>query len=63
MQAARCIATKACVSAAPRSFRIGTAGVVEQAGPGGDTEENLVLAAEACPTGAITVLRDGVRIA
>ena len=59
---ARCMASKVCVHAAEGVFRIvdGAATVVEvTAAP----EDDVLAAAEACPVGAITVYRDGVRIA
>ena len=59
---ARCIATKACINAAEGVFAIagGVAVVVDShAAP----EDDVVRAAESCPTGAITVFRDGEQIA
>ncbi|MGH9189357.1 MAG: ferredoxin [Acidimicrobiales bacterium] len=58
---ARCIATKACVNAAGGVFAIsgGTSTVVD---PTAASEDEIVLAAEACPVGAITVFRDGERL-
>ncbi len=54
MSPARCIASKACVHAAPHVFAVvgGTATVVD---PAGDPAEDVLAAAEAAPTGAITV--------
>ena len=62
MSPARCIASKACTHAAPHVFAVvgGTATVVD---PAGDPSEDVLAAAEACPTGAITVFRDGQRLA
>ena len=59
---ARCIASKACVHAAPHVFAVlgGTASVVD---PAGDPLEDVLAAAEACPTGAISVRRDEERLA
>lgn len=58
----RCIATKACVNAAGRVFALaGDVAVVVD--PEGAPEEDVVRAADACPTGAISVFRDGRRIA
>lgn len=58
----RCIATKACMHAAEGVFAIvgGVSTVVDATAA---TEEDLLLAAEACPVGAIKVLRDEDRIA
>ncbi len=58
---ARCMASKACIHAAEGVFEIvdGAAFVVDAtAAP----EDDLLVAAEACPVGAITVFRDGERI-
>ncbi len=63
VQRARCIATKACVSAAPRTFALDPTQVAVVADAGGDPDDDIVRAAESCPTGAIAVYRDGVQIA
>ena len=58
---ARCIASKACVNAAGRVFAIvdGASMVVD---PSGAADDVIVAAAEACPTRAITVRRDGAKV-
>ncbi|MGI9033517.1 MAG: ferredoxin [Acidimicrobiales bacterium] len=63
VQRARCIATKSCISAAPGTFSLDPTQVATAAEPPGDPDDDLVRAAEACPTGAISVFRDGTRIA
>jgi ferredoxin len=63
VQRARCIATKACISAAPRTFILDPMSVATATEPPGDPDDDVVRAAEACPTAAISVYRDGVRIA
>jgi ferredoxin len=63
VERARCIATKSCVNAAPGTFVLDPTSVATVVDPGGDAEEDVVRAAEACPTGAISVFRDGVRLA
>jgi ferredoxin len=58
---ARCIATRACLNAAEGVFAMAgeTAVVIDvDAAP----EADILEAAEACPTGAITVFRDGRQI-
>jgi ferredoxin len=58
VSAARCIASKACVHAAEGVFKIvnGVARVVDpQAAP----LDDILAAAEECPTGAITVKENG----
>jgi len=54
VSAARCIASKACTHAAEGVFEVvgGTARVVD---PGAASLEDVLAAAENCPTGAITV--------
>ncbi|MDQ4089360.1 MAG: ferredoxin [Actinomycetota bacterium] len=58
---ARCMASKVCLHTAEGVFRIvdDAATVVDVTAA---SEDELVAAAEACPVGAITVLRDGERI-
>ena len=58
---ARCIASKVCVHAAEGVFEVvdGVARVVDaRAAP----LEDVLAAAEECPTGAITVKRDGQQL-
>ena len=60
---ARCIGSKTCLSAAPGVFHIdydNTAFVID---PEAASEKQLVDAAKACPTKAISVTRDGVKLA
>ena len=58
VSAARCIASKVCTHAAEGVFEIvgGTARVVD---PTAATLEDILAAAESCPTGAITVRPHG----
>ncbi|HEX3393854.1 MAG TPA: ferredoxin [Acidimicrobiales bacterium] len=63
VQRARCIATKSCVSAAPRTFALDATDVATVTDASGDPDDDVITAAEACPTGAISVYRDGVQIA
>jgi len=63
VQRARCIATKSCISAAPHTFAIDPTQVATVTDAGGDPDDDVITAAEACPTGAISVYRDGVQIA
>jgi ferredoxin len=62
VERARCIATKSCVNAAPATFAIDAANVSVVVDPEGDPEDDVVRAAEACPTGAISVWRDTEQI-
>lgn len=59
----RCIATKACISAAPRAFAMGDGGTVAVVDVEGDSEDDVVFAAESCPVGALAVYRDGEQLA
>ncbi|MDQ6797643.1 MAG: ferredoxin [Actinomycetota bacterium] len=63
VQRARCIATKSCISAAPHTFALDPTRVATVTDAAGDTDDAVIAAAGACPTGAITVYRDGTRIA
>ncbi len=58
---ARCIASKVCTHAAEGVFEVvdGTARVVD---PGAAPLEDVLAAAEECPTGAITVRKDGQQL-
>jgi ferredoxin len=58
VSSARCIASKVCVHAAEGVFRI-VDGVSRVADPAAAPIEDILAAAEECPTGAITVWEDG----
>ena len=58
VSAARCIASKACVHAAEGVFEI-VGGVARVIDPEAAPLEDIVAAAEDCPTGAIKVRKDG----
>ncbi|HYH50525.1 MAG TPA: ferredoxin [Acidimicrobiia bacterium] len=55
---ARCIASKACVHAAEGVFEV-VDGVARVVDPRAASLEDILDAAEECPTGAITVREDG----
>ncbi|MDQ4133663.1 MAG: ferredoxin [Actinomycetota bacterium] len=63
VQRARCIGTKACVNAAPDTFSMDPTNVATATDPPGDPDDDVIRAAEACPTGAITVWRDREQLA
>ncbi|HEX3542802.1 MAG TPA: ferredoxin [Acidimicrobiales bacterium] len=63
VQRARCIGTGACVRAAGRTFALDDAQIAMVLEPPRNPEHEVIEAAEACPTGAISVFRDGARIA
>jgi ferredoxin len=59
----RCIATKACIHAAPGVFELNEQRMARVHNASGEPLQAILEAAEACPTGAITVFRDGERLA
>ena len=59
----RCIATKACINRAPGTFRLNDQMTSQAYNPDGETVDAIVEAAEACPTGAITVFLHGKQLA
>ncbi|MDQ3643024.1 MAG: ferredoxin [Actinomycetota bacterium] len=58
VSAARCIASKACVHAAEGVFEI-VNGVARVVDPHAAPLDDILAAADGCPTGAITVKEDG----
>ena len=58
VSSARCIASKTCTHAAEGVFEV-VDGIARVVDPGAAPLEDILAAAEACPTGAITVKRDG----
>jgi ferredoxin len=59
---ARCMASKTCLHAAEGVFHI-VEGAAEVLDVTAAPEDDLLAAADACPVGAITVFRDGEKIA
>jgi ferredoxin len=57
IDAARCMGSGNCAYWAPGTFDLGDDGVAVVVGDPAADEERVGLAAEHCPTGAITVLR------
>ena len=58
VSSARCIASKVCVHAAEGVFEV-VGGVATVVDPGAASLEEVLAAAEECPTGAINVRKDG----
>ncbi|MGH9247776.1 MAG: ferredoxin [Acidimicrobiales bacterium] len=58
VSSARCIASKACVHAAEGVFEV-VDGVARVIDPRAASLEDIIEAAEECPTGAINVRKDG----
>lgn len=63
VERARCIGSKACINTAEHTFALDPTLVSTVIDPEGDPEDDVILAAESCPTGAISVWKDGARIA
>lgn len=61
VSAARCIASKTCVNAAEGVFEI-AGGVARVVDPAAAPLEDIVTAAELCPTGAISIRKDGQQL-
>ncbi|HET7489773.1 MAG TPA: ferredoxin [Acidimicrobiales bacterium] len=56
LQRARCMGSKCCTHAAPGVFAVDDQQLVTIVDPAGGTRDEVELAAEACPTGAISVV-------
>ncbi len=61
VSAARCIASKACVHAAEGVFEV-VDGVARVVNPAAAPLDDILAAAEECPTGAIKVKKDGLQL-
>ncbi|HVM01913.1 MAG TPA: ferredoxin [Acidimicrobiales bacterium] len=59
VERARCIGSKCCTHAAPGVFALDGQGVATVVDPAADPPEAVRMAAEECPTGAITVTETG----
>ena len=57
-----CMGSGNCSFWAPAVFDLDDDGVAVVIDAAGDTEEKVILAAQGCPTQAITVTRDGEKI-
>jgi ferredoxin len=58
VDATKCMGSGNCVFSAPNTFALGDDDVAHVLDPEGDPEEQVVAAAQRCPTQAITVSRD-----
>ncbi len=61
VSSARCIASKACLNAAEGVFEI-AGGVARVVDPEAAPLDDIVEAAELCPTGAIKIRKDGQQL-
>ena len=59
----RCMGQGTCEFYAPATFALDDEGISHVVDAEGDSDEKIVLAAQGCPTGAISVWRDEERIA
>lgn len=59
----QCIGSGVCCSAVPAVFKLDEDEIAMVIDPNADTEANIVYAAKGCPTLAITVFKDGAKIA
>ena len=59
VERARCIGSKCCTHAAPGVFALDDERIAVVLDPAGDGPEAVRLAADECPTGAITVVDTG----
>jgi ferredoxin len=58
----KCIAAASCVAISPTFFKLNENNLVEIIEGGVDEEDNLLLSAQSCPTGAIEVYEGEVRV-
>ncbi len=58
----KCIAAASCVAISPTFFKLNEANLVEIIEGGSDEEDNLLLSAQSCPTGAIEVYEGETRV-
>lgn len=59
----RCMGQGTCEFYAPATFALGADGISTVVDADGDPEDKVVLAAQGCPTGAISVWRGDERVA
>lgn len=58
----KCIAAASCVAISPTFFKLNEANLVEIIEGGNDDEDNLLLSAQSCPTGAIEIYEGEARV-
>ncbi len=58
----KCIAAASCVAISPTFFKLNESNLVEIIEGGSDEEDNLLLSAQSCPTGAIEVYEGETRV-
>lgn len=58
----KCIAAASCVAISPTFFKLNEQTLVEIIEGGVDAEDNILLAAQSCPTGAIEIYEGEARV-
>ncbi len=58
----KCIAAASCVAISPTFFKLNEVNLVEIIENGVDEEDNLMLSAQSCPTGAIEIYEGETRV-
>lgn len=58
----KCIAAASCVAISPSFFKLNEANLVEIIEGGSDEYDNILLAAQSCPTGAIEIYEGEARV-
>ncbi|PIR99201.1 hypothetical protein COT87_00760 [Candidatus Collierbacteria bacterium CG10_big_fil_rev_8_21_14_0_10_44_9] len=58
----KCIAAASCVAISPTLFKLNEQNLVEIIERGIDEEDNILLSAQSCPTGAIEIWQDSKRL-
>lgn len=58
----KCIAAASCVALSPNIFKLNEENLVELIEEGSDSEDNIMLAAQSCPTGAIEIYEGEKRV-
>lgn len=58
----KCIAAASCVAISPTLFKLNEANLAEMIENGSDELDNIMLAAQSCPTGAIEIYEGEARV-
>jgi ferredoxin len=58
----KCIAAASCVAISPTLFKLNEQNLVEMIENGIDEEDNIMLSAQSCPTGAIEIYEGDARV-
>lgn len=58
----KCIAAASCVAISPTFFKLNEENIAEIIEGGSDSEDNIMLSAQSCPTGAIEIYEGETRV-